>query len=269
MNLTKKVILSLFLVFITLFKAKADSPGFSSLSQDEANKISKEFSANFVHTSVAPASRLGSIFGFEVGLVAGATSTPEIEKTAKRIDSSTDIPMIPHAGVLGRVSVPYGVTFEMSLLPEATASGITVENLTYAIQYTPDFLSFLPVAVAAKLHGSSGKISFAQQIGSDANGKVAVDTSSIGFDIMTSANLLIFEPYAGIGYVKTDTDIKTTASGGGSIFSFSSTDNFNSKNDGLHFFAGTELNLLIFNIGLEYANVFGVSKYSGKLSVSF
>lgn len=269
MNLTKKIVLSFFLIFITLFKAKADSPQFNSLSQDEANKIAKEFSANFIHTSVAPASSLGSIFGFEVGVIGGATSTPEIEKTVKRANSNTDISIIPHAALLGRVSVPYGVTFELGLLTEITVSGVSVENTSYAIQYTPDFLAFLPVAVAAKIHGSSSKLSFSQTIGSDANGKVTVDSMSYGIDFMASANLLIFEPYGGIGYVKTDTDIKTTATGGGSIFGFSSTDNYNSKHDGLHIFAGTELNLLFFNIGLEYANSFGVSKYTGKLSFSF
>lgn len=269
MNLTKKIVLSFFLIFITLFKAKADSPQFSSLSQQEANEIAKEFSANFVHTSVAPASSLGSIFGFEVGVIGGVTSTPEIEKTVKRADPNTEISMIPHAALLGRVSVPYGVTFELGLLTEITVSGVSVENTSYAIQYTPDFLSFLPVAVAAKIHGSNSKLSFSQTIGSDANGKVTVDSKSYGIDLMASANLLIFEPYGGIGYVKTDTDIKTDAQGSGSIFGFSSTDRYNSKHDGLHIFAGTELNLLFFNIGLEYANSFGVSKYTGKLSFSF
>lgn len=269
MNLTKKIILSLFLIFITLFKAHADTPSFNSLSQSEANKIAKEFSANFAHTSVAPAKSLGSIFGFEVGIFGGISSTPDIEAAVKRVNSSTDISMIPHAGAIGRVSVPYGVTFELAMLPEMTFDGITVKNLSYAIQYTPDFLAFLPVAVALKLHGSSSKLSFNQTIGSDANAKVSVDSSTYGIQALASANLLIFEPYAGIGFIKSDTDIKTNSQGGGSIFSFSSSESFTSKNDGLHIFAGTELNLLFFNIGAEYANIMGVSRYTGKFSFSF
>lgn len=269
MNLTKKIILSLFLIFITLFKAQADSPKFESLSQAEANSIAEEFSANFVHTSVAPASTLGSIFGFEVGILGGMASTPEIEKVAKRADSSTDISMVPHAGVLGRVSVPFGITVELSYLPEITASGISVENTSFALQYTPDFLAFLPVAIAAKIHGSSSKLSFNQTIGADADGKVAVDSTTYGIQFLVSANLLVFEPYAGVGFVKSDTDIKTTAQGNGTIFDFSNTDNFNSKNDGFHLAVGSEINLAFFNIGVEYGNIMGVSRYTGKFSFSF
>tara|TARA_R110000868_G_scaffold155691_3_gene382128 strand:- start:391 stop:1200 length:810 start_codon:yes stop_codon:yes gene_type:complete len=269
LNLTRKIIVSLFLIFITLFKAQADSPQFSSLTQAEADSIAKEFSATYVHTSVAPATSLGSIWGFEVGLMGGIGETPETEKVVKRASPSTEISYLPHAALLGRVSVPFGVTFELGLLSEITASGVTLKSTSYAIQYTPDFLAFLPVAVAAKLHGSNTELFFNQAIGSDSNGKVTVDTNSFGLDILASANLLIFEPYAGIGFVKTDTDIKTEATGGGSIFAFSSTDNFNSKHDGLRVFVGTELNLLLFNLGLEYGNIMGINRYTAKLSLSF
>lgn len=269
MNLTRKIIVSLFLIFITLFKAQADSPRFSSLSQDDANKIAKEFSSNFVHTSLSPAGSLGAIFGFEVGVFAGATQTPELERVVKSVDATQEVDMIANAGVLGRVSVPYGITFELSLLPETTFSDITIKNTSYAIQYTPSFLSFLPVKIAAKLHGSSSKLSFNQTIGSDANGKVTIDSTTLGLQFLVSANLLLFEPYAGIGFVDSDTDILTTAQGGGTIFAFSSAESFNSKNDGIHMLVGTELNLLLFNIGVEYARVMDVSKYSAKLSLSF
>lgn len=269
MNLTRKIIVSLFLIFITLFKAQADSPRFSSLSQDDANKVAKEFSANFVHSSLSPASSLGAIFGFEVGVFGAMTETPELERVVKNVDSSQEVDKIANAGVLGRVSVPYGVTFELSLLPETTFSDITIKNTSYAIQYTPDFLAFLPVHIAAKLHGSSSKLSFNQTIGSDANGKVTIDSTTVGLQFMVSANLLIFEPYAAVGFVDSDTDILTNAQGGGSIFAFSSSESFNSKNDGFHLLLGTELNLLLFNIGVEYSRVMDVSKYSAKLSLSF
>lgn len=269
MNLTRKIIVSLFLIFITLFKAQADSPKFSSLSQDDANKIAKEFSSNFVHSSLSPAGSLGALFGFEVGIFAGMTQTPELERVVKNVDPSQTIDQIVNAGLLTRVSVPYGFTFELNLLPEKTFSGVTIKNTSYAIQYTPGFLSFLPVKIAAKLHGSSSKLSFTQTIGSDANGKVTIDSTTVGLQFLVSANLLLFEPYAGIGFVDSDTDILTNAQGGGSIFAFSSAESFNSKNDGLHLLVGTELNLLLFNIGVEYARVMDVTKYSAKLSVSF
>lgn len=269
MNLTRKIIVSLFLIFITLFKAQAESPQFNSLSQDDANKVAKEFSANFVHTTLSPASSLGSVFGFEVGVFGGITQTPEIERVVKEASPSTEISVIPHGGAFGRVSVPYGVTFELALLPESTFSGVTVQNTSYAIQYTPSFLAFLPVAVAAKVHGSSSKLSFNQAIGSDSNGKVNVDSTTFGVQILASANLLVFEPYVGVGFVSSDTDIKTKSQGGGSIFAFSSTENFNSKNDGAHIVAGTEINMLLVNFGLEYGNLMGVSRYSAKLSFSF
>ncbi len=260
------------LLFISsLYAAK---PSLDLLTQSQADAVSKEFSGNFIHTNVSPASSLGDIFGFEVGLVAGLSETPEIDKLSKTFDASATIDKIPHAGAIGSVSVPFGITAEMTYVPEV-GSDVKFKHLSYGAKWT--FSRFLPVPldIAIRLHGSSSTLSYTDVINNtstgntDVNSTIAYDTSSFGYNLSVSKKLLFVEPYIGLGRVSTDTDIKASASTTVSIFTFSSASSYTSENSGTHLFAGVNLNLFLLKIGAEYSNVMGVDRYSGKLSFYF
>lgn len=268
---------NLLLLIFTIFylDGHAAAPSLDNLSEADTKEIAKEFAANFVHTTVSPASSLGSIFGLEVGLVAGLTSTPKIEQISSSVDSSSDISAIPHAGIIGALSVPGGITLELNMIPERSMSDVSFEHFSGALKWTITNAIPLPFDLALRLHGSSSNLSYADVINNsstanqDVNTTISFGTSSLGANLTASVNALILEPYLGIGFVKTETEIETSASTTVDIFNFSDNQNYNAENSGAHFFAGANINLFVLKIGFEYGKIMDLSRMSLKLSTYF
>lgn len=264
------------LILITFsFNSYASAPSLDNLSEADAKAIGKEFSANFVHTTVSPASSLGSIIGFEVGLVAGLTTTPKIEEISNSVDSSSDISAIPHAGLIGAVSVPGGFTLEVNMIPERELSDVSFEHFSGALKWTITNAIPLPFDLALRVHGSSSTLSYSDTINNASTSNQDVDTnlsfgtSSFGANLSASVNALVFEPYAGLGYVSTETEIKTSAATTVDIFTFSNAEAYTAENSGLHIFAGANINLFLLKIGFEYGKVMDLTRMSFKLSAYF
>lgn len=270
MSLIIKITFFLFLTNITF----ANSPNIDLLTKDQADSISKEFSANFVHTIVAPASSLGDLFGFEVGLIGGITKTPATDRISKSFDPSASVDMVPHAGLFGSVSLPFGFTTELSLIPEA-GSTIKIEHKSYALKWTFSQLLDLPIDVAIRVHGSNSKLSYTDTINNsstsnnDVDAVVSYDMSSLGAHLTVSKSFLFIEPYAGIGTISTDTDILTSASSTVSIFTFTGAESYSSSDTGTHFFVGANVNLFLFKIGLEHSRIIDINRTTAKLSFYF
>ena len=72
----KKFIGSLFL--LTALQAFA-APSFTGITASDFDSITKEFSANFTHSSILGASKMGTVLGVQVGLIAGQTGTPNTD----------------------------------------------------------------------------------------------------------------------------------------------------------------------------------------------
>lgn len=265
----KKIICLLLMISTTnLF---AETPGFNDLTSTDLENISKEFSANFVHRPMTPAASLGAIFGFEVGIVAGVTDAPEIAKITKRTNPTEADPLdkLANAGLMGAVSVPFGITAELIMLPEQELGDLTIGNYSLGVKWT--FSSLLPIPfmdLAVRGHYGMTDISFKDTIDAVAT-EVSLENKTMGLTVLASANLLVFEPYAGVGFVSRDTTLK--ASGAAQIFDTTFTTAQSSATDGssLQYFAGVELNLLILRIAAQYENVFDTSIVSGKLSFAF
>ncbi len=244
--------------------ASAQDMAFSNLSEQQAKSIIEEFSGNFTHTSVSGASPLGSVFGFELGVIAGATSTKEIDKLAKQTNPNAEADKIPHAGILAMVSVPFGLTAEMSFVPEMGNDEFKFKNTGLAAKWSlTSGLIELPFSVAIKAHMMKTDLSFTQ---------VGAVTATVDFkDTVTGAMLLvskdlgIVEPYLGVGAVSGDGDFTVT---GTSIFA-SGVKSYNGKSSGTQILGGIEANLLILKAGVEYSQQFGVSRYTAKIALSF
>lgn len=247
----------------------AAGPSLDNLNEDDVKKISKEFSANFVHTIVAPASSYGKLFGFEVGLAAGQTDSPNINRVSKTIDSSANIAEIYHLGLIGGVSVPFGITGEISILPEIKASGMTASNTSAALKWTFSELLGWPLDLALRVHTGSSKFTYSDVVDTNVNTNMSWENSSTGYNLEVSKSFIIVEPYVGFGYVSTETDIKASAATTVNIFTFTSSQSYTSKNSGTHLYGGLNLNLLFFKLGAEYSKIMGVSRMSGKLSFYF
>ncbi len=253
----------------------AAAPALQDIKEEDFNKITKEFAANFVHTTVTPPNSLGALFGFEVGIIGGVTRAKNIETISKSISSSSNLKYLPHAGIMGQVTIPFGISFEGSFFPEKKFGDVTINSMSMAAKWnlTDSILPIPFIDIATRFHFGSGEVSYATSDSvSDVpvNSKVSVESSSYGVNASVGANLLLFRPYIGAGYVWTDNTMKVNASSG-TIFdtSFTSSKEAKKKHSGSHLFAGGQLSILLLKLGVEYSKVIDVTKYSMKLSLAF
>lgn len=269
-----KLIIILFLITTNAFAS--GTLNLDQLSQNDVNAISKEFSANFAHTILAPASSLGKIWGVEFGVMGGATKTPEINRIAKIYSPSSNITAIPTAGLIGGVTFPFGINAELNMIPTIKSSNYRIRNVSYALKWEVSrLMPASPVDVAIRLHHNSGKFSYGSVINNsttanqNVNANTTWENSSSGYNLEISKKLLFFEPYIGFGHISSTTDIGITGSANISIFTFSSASSYQAKNSGSHFFAGFNFNLFVVKLGAEYDQIMGVKKMAGKLSFYF
>lgn len=247
-----------------------------NLSQQDVDDISEEFSANFVHSTVSGASTMGSIFGFEVGIVGRVSDASKIGALVKEQDANSDVSSLYDAGLMAQVSIPFGITAEMVYLPELELSGLSVNRTSFGAKWTiTDGLLVLPFNLAVRAHYSTSDLSYSDVInnastgGNNVNADIGIESKSYGANVTASLDLLMVEPYAGIGYVSSDTDINVNASGGADIFSYTSAQSASSSSSGLHYFVGAQANLLIFKLAAEYSNVYGIDRVTGKIAFGF
>jgi hypothetical protein len=249
----------------------AAGPSLNNITANDFDKISEEFSANFVHRPVSPASPLGAVFGFEVGLIAGLTDAPEIANITKREDPTNSDPFdrIAHAGLYASVSVPMGITGELILLPETELGDVSISHTSMGLKWTFGNLLGIPlIDMAVRGHFSSSELSYGDTIDSVAT-NISLDNMTYGVNLLVSGNLLLLEPFAGVGIVTRDTEL--SASGSAQIFDSTFTTSQTQSVDGTsaQVFVGVQANLLIAKLAAQYENVFGTSLTSMKLTFGF
>ncbi len=256
--------------------AIAATPQLYNLSTSDVNSLAKEFSTDFIHTIVAPASSYGKILGFEVGLMGGITKTPNIDSMSKSISSSSSVTMIPTAGLIAGLSAPFGLGGELSFIPKISGSTVSFQNTSLAFKWTfTDIIAAAPIDVAFRAHGNMSELSYSSVVNNASTSNLPVSTkvawknSSTGYNFEVSKKLLFIEPYLGFGSVSTKTNIGVTAATTVQIFTFTNATDYVSNNSGSHYYAGVNLNLFLFKIGAEYAKIMGVTKAAAKFSLYF
>ena len=254
----------------------AGAPTFNSLSQSDVSLVSKEFASNFTHTILAPASSLGKIWGLEFGIMGGLTKTPEIDRLSKSFSSTSNISSMPTAGLIGGVTLPFGINAELNMIPQVNTSSVYLKNMAYALKW--EVTSAIPTApfnFAVRVHGNSGELGYSGVINNASTGNQNVNATtswkntSSGYNLEISKKYLFIEPYFGYGHISTTTNIGVTGSANISIFTFSSASSYKSENSGSHMFAGLNLNLLLIKVGAEYAQIMGIKKTVAKVSFYF
>lgn len=261
-------IIILALSLVVSGKVQAQSLTFDNISQEELESILDEFSANFHHTSVSGASTLGRLFGFELGLVAGATKTPKIEKIVKQQDPSAKAEALPHAHLLGVLTVPLGITAEIGIVPKVGDEDFKFSRMSAAVKWTATetLLSDLPVSLALKAHYTKVDLDMDQTLNNQPV-TVGFEDSVFGLNFLVSKNLAIVEPYLGLGYLSADGEMSVT--GNTSIFNFTSATSASSKESSFQYLLGAEVKLVFLKLGLEYSRQFETDRYSAKLAVYF
>lgn len=244
----------------------AASPSLPTLSDADFEKVSKEFAGNFTHASVLGAATLGDIFGFELGLTAGQTTTPDLDAQVKK-NSSDGMPNLYHAGLLFAVSVPLGFTGEVVWVPSTSGGGTTYEERSMALKLTlnQELLAVIPFNLALRVFSSDASLEFKQNT-AGIDGTVQNKTTVTGFQILASPALPLFEPYVGIGFLQGKNSLGV--SGAGSLYADLSSSKEASMSS-TQLLAGINANLLFLRLGLEYSKAFDANKYTAKLAFGF
>lgn len=255
-------------LIIALFTSglQAQSLSFQQLDQKDFEDIVKDFSAVFNHTSVSGASSLGTIFGFEVGLVGGITRTGRVDALADEGGTDQNAGKIPHGALLGIITVPAGITVEAGFIPKVGSNEFKFNTFTGAVKWTPtDVFLDWPLSVAIKAHLTKTKAEFNQTIATVPT-KFDYDNTITGFTLLASKNFVLVEPYAGIQVLSAKGKMDVT--GSTTVFTVPAQSGSASVSS-TGFLLGCELKLLIVKLGAEYQNLFGTSRYTGKLSFYF
>ncbi len=244
----------------------AQSASILNLSNADFTDLSKEFSGNFMHHSVQGAAPLGNIFGFELGLVAGQQDSPILDRISKA-NGGSGVSKLYHAGILGVVSVPLGITGEVMMIPKTSSNDIDLEMTSLALKLSlnTELLKVIPFNLALRGFSSNSKLTFTQTIPSFGSASVENKTTVTGLQLLASPSLPLVEPYAGIGVLSGKNSLGSSA---GSIFADGSTSKDETASS-TQILAGVNANLLFFHLGLEYSNAFGTSAYTAKLAFGF
>lgn len=259
-----------FLMLSFSLAGQAQTPNFTNLSQADFDNVIKEFSSNFSHHSVMGAGTLGTLWGFEFGLVGGLTQSPDSNSIVRRTDSSVDLKNIYHGGLLLGVGAPLGLTAEAVIIPKMTISGGDAEYTSLGLKWTmtDEVLKVIPFNLAVRGTYTTSKFSFKQVIsGYDAT--VQNENKVTGVQLLASPRLPLFEPYAGIGYLQADDTLSVTGTTG-TIFAstFTAAQSASSKPYSAQYLVGVNFRALV-SLGLEYQSSFGTSGYTAKLGFSF
>jgi hypothetical protein len=264
----------------------ADAPSFNNLSQTDYDSIVKELSANFTYSSITPASSLGGLGGFELGLVGGVTKDPNLKQIVITASPSTNLPnYVPHAGLLGRVGLPYGFTVEGLVFPSRTISNTTLQEVGGAVMWTATdaWLDELPFNLSGKFSYNHSKLSFVQNASGSYLGVTATVPVNVAYtdnewaaQLIASKKLLFFEPYMGGGYVHSKGTLDLSTNGYtvnilnlGSASLNGSNTHAESVPTTLQFLAGLDIRLAFFSLGAEYQKSFAATTYTGRLSFRF
>lgn len=249
-----------FIVSLLLPLTMWAAPSFTSISDDDMKDIAKGMGANFVHNSMMGASKLGEVFGFQLGLTGAQTNTSKINDIVER-SGGTGLKNLYNAGVMGAVGIPFGISFEAVMMPSYKSDSAKAESTSFALKWNiNDVIPVLPVNLALRGVSSTADFSFTQS-----GAKISDKTTVTGVQLLFSPMIPVVEPYIGVGALNSKTELETT---GTTIFD--STLLKESKSvTGTQVLAGVEVNLLLMKLGLEYSQAFSNSRYGFKLSFGF
>ncbi|MGE0528034.1 MAG: DUF6588 family protein [Bdellovibrionales bacterium] len=249
--------------------AGAQDLKFQNLNREDFEKVVRELSANFMHTSVSGAGTLGSIFGFELGVLGGVTRSSEVEKLAREVDPEAEAAHVPHGALFGVLTVPAGLTVETALIPKVGSKEFKFNLLSLAVKWTPTELLFdWPLSLAIEGSVSKANLEFEQTLSGVAT-NFDYGSTVTAFTVFVSKNFAIIEPYAGLGIVsgKGNLDVE----GSTTVFdaTYTQAQSASEKRSSAVWMLGTEVKLLVLKLGLEYARLMDTSRYTGKVAFYF
>ncbi len=257
------LLLPLYVLFFT-FEVRAAQPTFSNLLQDQLDGLYKDLGTIMYPTTVSGASSLGKIFGFEVGVLAGAGNSPHVDAlTPDKVDK------LPKAGLMGIVTAPFGLGVEASVLP-VKVNGFEYDYKAIGGRWTVnEVFSAIPIIdLKLKLDFTSADLKWHQNIGTIPV-EVNYKNTSVAYSVTVGKKILFIEPYAGLGRIHGKSSLTST----GTVSIFNTSVPVSAREDVAHsttyYFFGADFHLLLLHLGVEMANVYDNRVVVGKLSFGF
>lgn len=261
-----KLLKVLLIVILPLF-ALAE-PQFTNIDENDMKDIAKGMGANFVHNSMMGASKMGAIFGFQVGLVAAQTATPKLNDLAKE-NSGSELKNLYNAGLMGVLGIPFGIAFEAVVIPTLKSDSASLNSNSFGVKWNiNDVIPILPVNLALRGIMSNAEFSFDQTISSVA-AKVKNTTTVSGVQLLFSPQIPLVEPYIGVGMLSAKNTLDVSGSNPVFVPGYSTSQKESKTVSGTQFLAGVELNMVLLKLGVEYSNAFDNSRYGLKLAFGF
>ncbi len=254
-------IIMLFLFPVSVIAA---DPAFDDINDSDMTEITKGMGANFLHNSIMGASEMGTLFGFQLGLVAAQTSVPKINDIAKE-NAGAELPNLYNAGLMGAIGVPFGISVEGVFVPSTKIDGLKLQTTSLALKWNiNDVVPVLPINVALRGFYSLAEFSFEQT--TPVNTTVKNDTKVSGIQLLISPMFPLIEPYAGIGIVNADNELTGTG-----IFDAGYTvgTSASKKESGTQILVGVNANLVLFKLGAEYSRAFSNDRIGVKIAFGF
>lgn len=261
--------LPLILCMLTSIPAlAANQPQFRNLSKTDVKNVSKEFGANFSHTSVA-APETNGLWGVEVGLAGGTTSSPKFSDVIKNSGGEdSDFKTIYHAGLMARGHFPLELFAELTLLPEQDISDVEVKSQSVGVGWNAGGFFGLPLDLAIGADYSSGRIKFHQDAKTSPivpAADIELETKTTNYWVGVSKTFVFFTPYFKTGLSKISGEINSS----GSILSYQTSQSESVNLSGGYMALGANLQFFFIKFGIEGSQIQSVKRLSGKLSFDF
>lgn len=263
--------------FLSSF-ASADL-GFDAVSSDDVSGLNKDFSALLAHTTLSPAAGLLKAEVFELGLIFGLVSVPNIASVSENSGEDDATTHLPNTGLVAVYSYTRRLSLEFKLIPDLSFADLSLGSQSLALKLSFGELDKIAFNTALRWQLTNSYVRTQQVINNSSTANTDVDAevkfSSIstgltymaGYRAITSG-LTVYQPYAGAGFIYSSGRVRVDSGTGASIFESGDTTE-KSSDFGWIFLAGVEAHYLFIKYGAEYSRVFESDRLNLKLSFGY
>ena len=245
------------------------TPSLSNLSQAESDSIAKTFANAVAFRSLEPPSSNGKIWGFGIGLAFDATSAKDLNDTLTANGNTQNISALPAGDLVITLQGPLGIAVETGFLPRMKIGGLSTKRTAFNAKwtFTDVFLrGRTPFDAAIRLGYGRNEFQYDQMMGAVLD-TVRFDSKALRAELAMSRKLLVFEPYLGLGLLRTSNTLSNTAAT--TLFNFTASDRYDYSKSSFLFNIGTEVRLIFLTMGAQVEWAFGETTGSLKLGFKF
>ena len=262
----------LFMLLFGIFSFSAyaaNPPTLSNLNQADASAIMKNFGNAVVFRAVEPPSANGKIWGIGVGIAGDVTSATDTNNVLSKSGTSPNISALPGADLVLTLQAPLGLSAEAGFLPRMTFSGLSEKRTAFNVKWTFTDL-FLrgqtPFDAAVRVGFGRNEFSYGQTT-NGVQDTVKFDSKAFRAELAFSRKILVFEPFIGLGLLRTSNPLSNTANA--SLYSFTNSQSYEYSKSSFVFNIGAEVRLLILTVGAQVEWAFGETAAAAKVGLKF